>query len=519
MKWLILSILAFCTLSLALPGFIPVKEAFEESKTQEISQSDKRQILDDVEFLGIDWSQALNESVCTAEKVAILLQTVKNVWDWFSLEPIRAGDSTQVEWERFFGGRETLTRPQPHYSWFGDSLPRGQEERAWVAVIQGTYRHIKNAMQVARRYPSEGNSRKPNRKVRFLCQNAEAQHGHCNMRLGMRAYTKAQDVNWPDEEFALPYTISFCNAFFRSRYLEEILEEGPIAFPALYQRSYPALNVLLSFEHILYHEYMHVRWFGYSKKIVDMVDSLRPDEDSGVNIYGAQPASAYARKYYDSNSSVNPSVAINADNFAWYATNLQVRKAWGEDLDPFNFLDGDEYPHLPKPGNQARKDASAPLEKRQEVNDDDDDDAAAFQDLHEWPRNCVWGTKADDTWVCYGILDDYDEWVAEALGTTLSPQCQNTDPEPPFEKLNAVAPDCTCIDNETREERRLFSHECRGFVGVLVGCRENGRGGCSCYTNLNDGPHYVNKRRFGVEDCSSLSRGLTNEDVNKLINS
>lgn len=121
-----------------------------------------------------------------------------------------------------------------------------------------------------------------------------------------------------------------------------------------------------------------------------------------------------------------------------------------------------------------------------------------------------------------GVLrnsDDYDEWVAEALGTTFTPQCQNTDPDPPFDKLNAVAPDCKCIDNETWEERRLYSRECRGFVGVLLGCRENGRGGCSCYTNLNDGPHHVNKRRFGIEDCSSLSRGLTSEDVNELINS
>lgn len=259
---------------------------------------------------------------------------------------------------------------------------------------------MENAMQVARRYPVEGNSRKPNRKLRFLSPNAEAQFGHCNTILGMRAYTNAQDVNWPDEESALPYTNSFCNAFFRSRYLEETLDDGPAAFPALYQRPYSALNVLLPFEHFLYHEYMHVRWFGYSKKIVDMVESLRPGEDPGMNVYGAQPASAYARKYYNSNSSVNPSVAINADNFAWYATNLRVRKAWGEDLDPFNFLDGDEYPHLPKPGNQPRTDASAPLEERQEIDDDDGDDEAAFQDLHGWPRNCVWVTRADDTWVC-----------------------------------------------------------------------------------------------------------------------
>lgn len=71
MKWLMLLILAFCTLSLALPYPSPAKQTSDDAKPQEISYSDKRQIPDDVEFLGIDWSQALNESVCTQEEVAI----------------------------------------------------------------------------------------------------------------------------------------------------------------------------------------------------------------------------------------------------------------------------------------------------------------------------------------------------------------------------------------------------------------------------------------------------------------
>ncbi|KAI5364675.1 Putative cytochrome P450, metallopeptidase, catalytic domain superfamily [Septoria linicola] len=337
------------------------------------------------------------------------------------------------------------------------------------------------------------------------------------------AYTTQNDATWPESGYG--YTVTFCDNFFdKDRvFAKDLVKANPTS----------TLSKLQTYEHILYHEYMHVHWYGHSKIIVDVADSVVPGETSGSLIYGATSTSQYARKYYgtNANSSVNPMVGINADNYAWYATNYILRKAWGAGSDPLKYLDTDDYTQLDNVKRRRSTDLQAQAEvisflqhdhsshdhsqlnKRQSA-----DQTEAVSDLFAWPRNCIWTLEEHDH-MCTMILDSYDDYVSEKLGTTLSPQCQTINPATPFSALNAVHPDCKCTDNASGKDVKLYNiAKCRGFVGVVIGCRDGKDGGCDCRTKLNDGSHHVSKKDKGDKKCSTLSRGgMTEDDIDDLI--
>ncbi|KAF2214413.1 hypothetical protein CERZMDRAFT_83116 [Cercospora zeae-maydis SCOH1-5] len=512
----ILLIGATATLSAGSPVQLGNADAATANEGKNVIQA--RQDLPEIlNFDGIDWAQTEDLGKCSRDQMGILMETAKNIYDWYGMAPLaveRTDDEDPV-WQRWFGGRIEQGIPQPRYTWFGDHDARSPVERQWLKQIDSTYQHILSSLRSARDYPMMGNAKpsKKNRRVTFLCQSAERLPGHCKSNSRLPAYTTQNDADWPNSGFG--YTISFCDTFFS--------EDRVFARDLVNSKPTYTLSKLETFEHILYHEYMHVKWFGHPYKIVDLTESLLVTDDFDQLIYGANACSAFARKLYakEANSSVNPLTGINADNYAWYATNKILREAWGAKDDPFNYLDRDDYPQLSSPKRRRSAQAAEPeilARSLMNVARDDADQNEAIEDLQKWPRNCIWTLEEEDN-MCELLRDDYDDWVAEELGTTLSAECQQVDPNKPFFELNAVHPDCKCTDDKTGDDVRLYEiGRCKGFVGVALGCRDADDGGCDCRTNLNNGPQHISKSDKGDQACKSFSRGgMTEQDIDDLI--
>jgi hypothetical protein len=94
-----------------------------------------------------------------------------------------------------------------------------------------------------------------------------------------------------------------------------------------------------TYERVLYHEYFHVAMMGHNDRIPDFKSILPSTNGKEVTVYGAGPASELAHLHYRPGEAVNLDVYLNADNYAWLATNVWVRNRWGSKDDPFNYLD------------------------------------------------------------------------------------------------------------------------------------------------------------------------------------
>ncbi|EMR65537.1 hypothetical protein UCREL1_7486 [Eutypa lata UCREL1] len=72
------------------------------------------------------------------------------------------------------------------------------------------------------------------------------------------------------------------------------------------------------------YEWMHVKKFGYREYIDDVTDS-----DNGFKVYGDRDSHKFAWKYMGRvTPSVNPAVARNAENYAWYFAYKWFHNHW-----------------------------------------------------------------------------------------------------------------------------------------------------------------------------------------------
>ncbi|KOC08138.1 hypothetical protein AFLA70_348g001291 [Aspergillus flavus AF70] len=109
----------------------------------------------------------------------------------------------------------------------------------------------------------------------------------------------------------------FCDGFFRHKYLNDITNGE--------KKRVQSLPDLVSYEHLLAHEWTHVDLLGSSIQVMDLeVRNL----DLGVQsrrVFGAQWASVLAW-YGPSLPRIN--VKYNADNYAWFWTNNWFNEKW-----------------------------------------------------------------------------------------------------------------------------------------------------------------------------------------------
>ena len=97
-----------------------------------------------------------------------------------------------------------------------------------------------------------------------------------------------------------------------------------------------ALANLLTMEHIILHELMHMDVCGYQQEIIDIQTTLPGQSDdpnipggiSNVFAYGVYRCKLLAQK-----KSPNLSTLRNADSYAWFSSSIFFSRAWGITVD------------------------------------------------------------------------------------------------------------------------------------------------------------------------------------------
>lgn len=111
-----------------------------------------------------------------------------------------------------------------------------------------------------------------------------------------------------------------------------------------------ALAKLMTMEHIVLHELMHLDIAAYDEHILDVKTDI-PGETQ-VPIYGVMRSKKLALKKGENKP--NFQTLKNADSYAWFATSYYFSKAWGMTVDmPEGYVEGSVTGNPTIPPNQG----------------------------------------------------------------------------------------------------------------------------------------------------------------------
>jgi hypothetical protein len=116
-----------------------------------------------------------------------------------------------------------------------------------------------------------------------------------------------------------------------------------------------ALTNLLTMEHIILHELMHLDICGYQEPIVNIRTTL-PGQTDDPNLPGGITAVAaygvYRCKLLTQKKSHNLQTLKNADSYAWFSSSMFFSRAWGFTVDEIEgYVENSLHPHPDAPPN------------------------------------------------------------------------------------------------------------------------------------------------------------------------
>ncbi|KAF1970452.1 hypothetical protein BU23DRAFT_600825 [Bimuria novae-zelandiae CBS 107.79] len=123
-----------------------------------------------------------------------------------------------------------------------------------------------------------------------------------------------------------------------------------------------ALDRLITIEHILLHELMHVDNAGFLEHITDIRTTLVGESDSAeipggitaVVVYGVQRCKKLAKKKGE--ETPNLQTLMNADNYAWFSSAYYFSKAWDITVnEPESYIEGSVTGNPYAPPNRGFK--------------------------------------------------------------------------------------------------------------------------------------------------------------------
>jgi len=278
------------------------------------------------EYRGIYWDTAADPNECTDEQFDILAEAVRVAVN--EVTPLAANHKRRLEssaFNRFFIRPE---EPGIDRKWIMNNYPEFE------------FLEIMGAMDSILMFPKIGKKDRNGeygrrRQIKYKCKPWTS-----HPCVGKTAAKTSAPYIDPEEG----WSTVFCPTFFEQyKHIKE-LGNGQ-------RRSPSALPLLNAYEHVIIHEWMHANIASgrYNSSHITDVQGNLPGERGPVAIYGAtrshQFAWVKARNVYP--TSVNPRVAVNADNYAWYFTNEWFAQRWNWKDDGRNLaLDAGEIEDL-----------------------------------------------------------------------------------------------------------------------------------------------------------------------------
>ncbi len=309
------------------------------------------------------------------------------------------------------------------------------------------YGNIRNSISQARLWATTGH--KSGRfielkQISYRCEE-ELLHKCTDSDFGVGAYTASP------QRTGKGWQVTFCPTFFRRRYANDILKAGRTS----------QVNKLVSYEHLMAHEYMHVAMLGHCENIIDVNTTLLPSTDGAYGtVYGASRCKEWAwlnvpagdePSSYDTKASINREVVMNADNYAWYATSAYFSYNWGKSsgakakrqlFDDSTQPDYATFTVDPESGNDINNGAT--YDDEIDAGDADVIVGAGENPNLTWPQNChpPNDTNPDGELLCDYIGEQYTDLKADTPpvgdAPTDLPNINATSTEPPAASTSAA---------------------------------------------------------------------------------
>ncbi|OJJ65392.1 hypothetical protein ASPSYDRAFT_85365 [Aspergillus sydowii CBS 593.65] len=163
------------------------------------------------------------------------------------------------------------------------------------------------------------NKAKRQHRLAYVCGD-ETMYNTCKEKPKTKAYVPRLPTKMENCERC--FSVAFCDPFFESKPVVEIVDG------AHWQEKDLNDPRLVSREHSLFHEWMHVDLMGQDWHITDLKDRDVKGDGFKHSVYGADLCSDYAWKYA-AEGKVNYEIRENADNYAWVLSYTYYNAAFG----------------------------------------------------------------------------------------------------------------------------------------------------------------------------------------------
>lgn len=262
---------------------------------------------------GIYWTTA-NET-CTMEELDIIARAIEVAYDM-----VMAPVAELTEDDRYDSGafnRFFFTGKNINYA-IGWRDPKVANNK----VIQGSYNFINGTISEVWKFLRYGHGSYVQRekRIKVTCKPLGRNSG---CRPGVGAYVPPSIADNPPGS-----TIVFCPKFFTKKYIEDL------ARPAW--QDVRDLEGLVSFEHQIIHELMHIQRANPTRPLYKIDDLIFRDERwkrcEETKVYGAECTYFFSRRNNYQMKGVfwpNPEIAFTAESYAWFYTNMYFANRYG----------------------------------------------------------------------------------------------------------------------------------------------------------------------------------------------